>query len=387
MDLETIIKRINELEIQLDSIKKTLSSQNTKIGSLEDKTVNFLEKVREQKNEISRVSTSVSSLGQFDAALTKIRVDFSRQIEESEERQNLNLKMKEKLQSDQIRKNEQSIESLKDDLNEGFEEKIKQFIDQDTRVLQQFKEIESQVVKKLRSDDEFKSGFTMLQQDVSKNKKILDTVSVEFDAYKKRVEELRAKIDIITNDIKTNESQLNEIVATETERKQAYITYIDQQALTKNERERAWQEWRTQYEEAFQQVNKLLPELQKQQIDMEKTKQSFDSVIERIDRRANEITEMYRLMDEKFRQEWANYKSDLEKRSTGMKLVLDEKQTDLMGNFLAFRDRVVTLEDETHEMREALLLMSREIQKGMQSLMNMVHGWMDAFDKIKTNRS
>ena len=387
MDLETIIKRINELEIQLDSIKKTLSSQNTKIGSLEDKTVNFLEKVREQKNEISRVSTSVSSLGQFDAALTKIRVDFSRQIEESEERQNLNLKMKEKLQSDQIGKNEQSIKSLKDDLNEGFEEKIKQFIDQDTRVLQQFKEIESQVVKKLRSDDEFKSGFTMLQQDVSKNKKILDTVSVEFDAYKKRVEELRAKIDIITNDIKTNESQLNEIVATETERKQAYITYIDQQALTKNERERAWQEWRTQYEEAFQQVNKLLPELQKQQIDMEKTKQSFDSVIERIDRRANEITEMYRLMDEKFRQEWANYKSDLEKRSTGMKLVLDEKQTDLMGNFLAFRDRVVTLEDETHEMREALLLMSREIQKGMQSLMNMVHGWMDAFDKIKTNRS
>ena len=41
MDLETIVKRIDELENQLFSIKKAITNQNSKANQVEEKTMSF----------------------------------------------------------------------------------------------------------------------------------------------------------------------------------------------------------------------------------------------------------------------------------------------------------------------------------------------------------
>jgi TolA-binding protein len=65
---------------------------------------------------------------------------------------------------------------------------------------------------------------------------------------------------------------------------------------------------------------------------------------------------------------------------------MEDKQGGLDDKYNKLNDRIVELEDSTQEMQEALILMSREIQKGMQSLMNMVNGWMDAFGQIRSQK-
>ena len=47
---------------------------------------------------------------------------------------------------------------------------------------------------------------------------------------------------------------------------------------------------------------------------------------------------------------------------------------------------MLAVEDSTHDIQEVLMLMSKEIQTGMQSLMNMVNGWMEAFGELKPSR-
>jgi len=131
------------------------------------------------------------------------------------------------------------------------------------------------------------------------------------------------------------------------------------------------------------QMYKLIPELQKQQMEMNKTKDTFDEVIQRFERRANELTEMYRLMDEKLKKEWNTFKSDLEKRWSGISLLFEDKQEDLTSQIQKINDRMIKVEDDTHEMQEVLILMSKEIRKGMQGLMNMVNDWMDALEQLK----
>ena len=91
---------------------------------------------------------------------------------------------------------------------------------------------------------------------------------------------------------------------------------------------------------------------------------------------------MYRLMDEKFRKEWATYRSDSEKRWSNISMVLDDKQGGYSDQFKSLNERMILTEDSTREMQEVLLLMSTEIQKGMQNIMKMVNGWMDAFGQI-----
>jgi len=383
MDLETIVKRIEELESQLTSMKKAVSSHNSRIGDLDGKTDNLLEKNREQKNEVSRLSTSINGLGQFDAALTKIRVDFNRQLEEIEKRNQLNVKMLEKVHNDEVNSVNLTLEKSKKELSAQIDEKFKRFSEESARLNKAFKETDKKIDDRINSDESFRLNLSSLDSEIRQNKKVIDSLAADFDAVKKRIDEVRFKSDNILDDIRSNEIRLNEMIAMENERKQAFIEIIEQQTMMRNERERIWKDWETQFNDSINQVYKLIPELQNQQFEMKKTKESFEEVNQRFERRINELTEMYRLMDEKFRKEWATFKSDIEKRWSGVSLLLEDKQQDLSGDLQKINERILVVEDSTHDMQEVLLLMSKEIQKGMQGLMNMVNGWMDAFGQIK----
>jgi len=64
-------------------------------------------------------------------------------------------------------------------------------------------------------------------------------------------------------------------------------------------------------------------------------------------------------------------------------LLFEDKQEDLTSQIQKINDRMIKVEDDTHEMQEVLILMSKEIRKGMQGLMKMVNDWMDAFEQLK----
>ncbi len=383
MDLETLVKRIEEMENQLTSMKKTISSHNSRIGDLDGKADNLLEKTREQKNEISRISSSINRVGQYEPALTKVRVDFNRQLEEIEKRNQLNVKMLEKVHNDEVTSVNLALEKTKKELSAQIDDRFKRFSEENARLNKVFKETDKKIDDKINSDESFRLNLSSLDSEIRQNKKVIDNLAADFDAVKKRIDEVRFKSDNILDDIRSNEIRLNEMIATENERKQTFIEIIEQQTILRNERERIWKDWETQFDDSISQVYKLIPELQNQQFEMKKTKESFEEVNQRFERRINELTEMYRLMDEKFRKEWATFKSDLEKRWSGVSLLLEDKQQDLSGDLQKINERILVVEDSTHDMQEVLLLMSKEIQKGMQGLMNMVNGWMDAFGQIK----
>lgn len=386
MDFETVVKRIDELENQLFSIKKAITSQNIKANQVEEKAMNFLDKVKEQNNEISRINSIITGLGQFDTAITKTRIDLNRQIEEAEKRIQLNQKMQEKIKIEENKALIATIEKVKKDLNQSFDQKLVLVIDENSKQALRMKEIDQKLDLNMSNEGDYKMNLNILEQEVRQNKKVLENNAADSDAFNRRNDELRSKLDIISRDMRTYDNRLSEILATESERKQSYISFLEQQSIIKNERDRTWSEWTTQFEETISQVYKVLPELQSQQNEMKKTKALFDEVSQKFDRRTNEITEMYRLMDDKFRKEWATFKSDLEKRWSNVSLIMEDKQGGLDDKFLKLNERIVEIEDDSQEMQEALILMSREIQKGMQGLMNMVNGWMDAFGQIKSQK-
>ena len=386
MDLETVVKRIDELENQLSSIKTAITSQNAMFNQVEEKALGFLDRTKEQNNEISRINSIVTGLGQFDTAITKTRIDLNHQVEEAEKRIQLNQKMQEKIRTEEIKSLILTIEKVKKDLNQGFDQKLAPLIDEDAKQALRNKEEDRKIDLKIKNDEDFKVNLNILQQEIRQNKKVLENITSDHDVFSRRNDEVRSRLDIINRDMKTYDSRLSEILATESERKQSYISFIEQQSIIKNERDHTWSEWTAQFEETISQVFKVLPELQNQQAEMKKNKALFDEVSQKFDRRTNEITEMYRLMDDKFRKEWATFKTDLEKRWSNVSLILEDKQGGLDDKFLNINERIVEIEDDTQEMQDALILMSREIQKGMQSLMNMVNGWMEAFGQIKSQK-
>ena len=387
MDLDRALQTISELENEIAALKKSLSIQTSKTNNLDEKVSGFLGTIREQKKEVDRLNASVNGLGQFDSTITQLRVDFTRRMEEYEKRRLTDDKMRENLWRDEANGLNLAIEKLKQELAKDVDNKLKSSVDEIDRVLKHTKEIQTSTEQSLKSDEEAKGNINLLLRELKQLQKRMDNNSNEMENMRKRQDGIREKQDIILGDLRTNDSRLNEIITTESERKQTYINFVEQQTLTQRERDRIWNEWQQQFDDSIKQIYKLIPDLQNQQIELAKTKNTFEEVTKNFERRINEVTELYRLMDEKFRQEWATYKSDSEKKWSNISIVLEEKQTNLTEQLEKIKERMLTVEDGTHEMQEALLLMSKEIQKGMQGLMNMVNGWLDAFGQIKSSKN
>ena len=379
MNLEELILKIEKIDDQIKSFNKSFSAFNNKINEVDERTSGFLNLMRDEKKEIARLNSTVMGLGQFDAAITQVRVDFNRKLEEFQKQGKQEEQLRANLVAEDIKSIESMIEKTRTELTNEFDKKLTSFFEENTRQINRLREKEIEINEILKSSEDFKGVLNSFKQDLRRTVKQVENLRAEVGASRGKQDEIRSKLEVNSNSIRTNESRLNEMIMTETERKQVQLDFIVKQSLIQKERDRIWVEW----EQKFEEFSNLLPELKNQQLGLELSKNNFEDITQQFERRIKELTEMYRLMDEKFRKEWATYKADSEKRWSNISMVIDDKQGGYLGRFQSLKDRIVLVEDNTHEMQEVLLLMSTEIQKGMQNIMKMVNGWMDAFGQIK----
>ncbi len=383
MNLEELIQKIEKSDDQIVSINKSLSAFNNKINEVDDKTSGFLELMRNEKKEITRLNSIVMGLGQFDATITQMRVDFNRKINDLQKQRKQEEQLRANLVDEDFKSIQSLIEKTRTELTNEFDKKRISSLEENRRLINRLKEIEIESNEIIKSTKNYKGGLISFNQDLHRTIKQVENLHAEVGASRGIQDEIRSKLDVISNSLRNNESRFNEMIMTETERKQVQVDFIEEQLLIQKERDRVWAEWEGQFEKFSKQIFDLLPELQNQQLGLKQTKNNFEDVTQQFERRIKELTEMYRLMDEKFRKEWATYKADSEKRWSNISMVIGDKQGGYSDQFQSLKDRIVLAEDNTHEMQEVLLLMSTEIQKGMQNIMKMVNGWMDAFGQIK----
>ena len=385
MDLEKIVRRIDDLESELAALRKSITNQTTKANTMEEKTSILLNNIRAQKKEIDRLNTTISKFGYLDSTLSQLRVDITQKIEEMENRIVADSKMQDNLCLDEVKAVGKDIEKIKRELNSKLDRESKKQSEEIYKLTPRIKELEIKILEKKDSNEELQNSLNLYIQEINQFKKISNALSIEIENIKDRQDGLYQKQEGVFNNLLTHENRMTEIVAAEAARKQVFNKFIEQQTIAERERERVWKEWQQQFDESVKKMYQFIPELKNQQLEMSKRKETFDEVSDRFERRINEITELYRLLDEKFRQEWATYKSDSEKKWSNVSVVLEEKQENLTNQLAGIKERMLVVEDNTHDMQEILILMSKEIQKGMQSLMNMVNGWMEAFGEIKSS--
>jgi len=378
MNLDELIIKIDQFEDQIKSLNRSLSTITNKINEVDEKTSGFLDLMRDEKKELTRLNSAVMNLGQFDAAISQIRVDFSRRIDELQKKTEQEEKLRAKIVDENIRSTQSLIEKTRKELTDEFDKKTSTFLDENSRQLNRLKEIEAEFQNK-----SLEHNINSINQDLRRTVKQVENLQAEMGATREKSDEIRSKLEVNANSLRVNESRINELISTETERRQVQLDFFEKHLLIQNERDKIWGDWEQQFKEFSEQIFGLLPELKNQQLGLQQSKTNFEDISQQFDRRIKELTEMYRLMDEKFRKDWATFKADSEKRWANISMVIDDKQGGYTNQVQSLKDRMVLVEDNTNDMQEVLLLMSSEIQKGMQNIMKMVNGWMDAFGQIK----
>jgi flagellar motor component MotA len=114
---------------------------------------------------------------------------------------------------------------------------------------------------------------------------------------------------------------------------------------------------------------------------VKRSQEAFDDITQRFERRVNEITEMQRLTEERFRQEWVTFKADDQKRWTNYTLTQEEQQRENTRQFEKMIERLVTLEDSTQEVRDMLQEVVQETHARLQVLRAAFNETAEEFER------
>lgn len=386
MDLEQIIKRLDWLDDERRKDKLTIATLEEKVNNMAGSIPSLLQQIKEQSLELARLSASMPRFDQLETMIGQVRVETNRAVEAAErQRVERDRDIEKQRRADveglniaigDVRKGLDPIPELKRSLQARIEE--------DFRLGRLIEELEHKLTESSRGDEEYRRAQKLLEDAQRQDTKRLTDLQGEVAALRKRVEEQRGKSDLSAESLRKIEMRLSEFQAAEGERRQAQTAFIEKQNLLQVERDRIWKDWKVRFEvieKSAQNLDAQLQALDSTHRSIKRAQEGFEEISQRFERRINEITEMQRLSEDRFRQEWVSFKADDQKRWTNYTLSQEETQREVTRYFEKINERLVTLEDNAQEIRDLQRQITEETQKRLQSLLSTAHDWMEQYDK------
>jgi chromosome segregation ATPase len=256
--------------------------------------------------------------------------------------------------------------------------------DEEVLLRRAIEETRSKIDEVRREDEEYTRTFRLLEDGRRQDSKRILDLQGELTALRKRADDQRGHIELLNNGVRKIETRINELVTVEAERRDIVSTFLDKQNLTQVERERVWKEWQSRFETVEKQATDIeatLLNLGTTQREVTRAQGILEELSQRVDRRVNEITEIQRLSEDRFKQEWVTFKADDQKRWTNYTLTQEEQRDEVLRQFEKFSERVTQQEDSVQELQDLLNLVKELSEKRMQTLLALVHDWVSTYER------
>jgi chromosome segregation ATPase len=386
MEFEQIIKRLNWLEKERGKDKENIADLKAKVASLETSLNAANKQVKGLGKQIADVSSSAARLEQFNAMLVKQRADFNKALEANDKNSQRREAEAVKRHQSQLEEINKSVAELRKTFTPGeFNRKFKERAAETQRLINNIADLKTRVETAIQFSESVKQSLQSAEETRRNDLKRVADIQGEITAVRKRAEESREKATLNADGIRNIDNRITELLASEIERKQAQTAFLEQQSLAQVDRDRAWKEWREKVEEFKKDASGLDAHVQILDEALRGAKKAQETYLElntKLERRINEVTEMQRLTEDRLRQEWVSFKTDDQKRWTGYSLSSEESFRDIRKDVQKFDQRTAALDDASQTMQDQLHQVTDATEQQLQELMNVVHEWMTAYERI-----
>jgi len=273
-----------------------------------------------------------------------------------------------------------SVDALQD-LRRGLQGRV----EEDLRLARVFGDLEKKLVEFTHADDEIRRSVRSVDEARRNDVKRIADVQGELAAIRKRADDAREKSDLNSDSLHQLDNRINELLGSENDRRQAQLAFIEQQSMSTVERERGWKEMQTRFEGFTRQnanIDLQLVALEDTQRSVKRSQEAFEEMNTRIERRINEITEIQRLTEERFRQEWVTLKADDQKRWTNFTLTQDDWVKELRGELEKLNQRIAALDDIYQSLQDLVAQTTETTEIQLQELMNWAHEFLSNYERI-----
>ena len=345
-----------------------------RVDALEETRAKSASQLKEVMSEITRLAALAGRINQFDEALAKHRVEVSRHIEQSEKRRS----EKEARQED-IRKRDQAatakeLASLRTGLSrvDELERALEARREEDIRLTRSIREIGERLEDLSTKEEGQARDLAALEEGRKQDARRVADLESGLAGLSSKVDGLHGELDAAADRTRRLEIQLAELASAENERSEGQTVFLEQQSIKMAEFGRLMNEWHQSIEKFEAREVRLDDQARLFDESLRSLKQSrsdLDTMLERLERRIAEISEIQRLADDRMRQEWSNFQADDQKRWNAYKLTFDEhwREHDRLHDRMA-----QTLESQGEDLAQAMTTLVELGAVDRQRLMDLL---------------
>jgi len=371
---EQLEKRVEWLDNERRSDKTNLASLQNRLTVVEGENISLRKQIKEMEVTMTKLGNQISSMDKYDNRIERVNTDLTKQIRDVNERADANLTEAQKRLKLEIESTKRSVAEIFP-FTEQFEpirNELKIYKVEDARLARLIEELKVKIQDVGRFDEDYRRSLHLLEENRRQEAKRLTDLQGEVASVRKRVEETRSRFDAFNDSFRQLDGRIAELQTFEKDRKEAQSGFIDQVNSTLVDKEKIFKNW----EGRFSEIEKVNLNLNVQMDELEKSRKAVgaavanvDDITQRFERRINEISEIQRLNDERFRQEWTGFKSDDLKRWTNYMLGQEEASRDINQKLEETHRQLQDLGDTTQITRDELERLTKETVKHVQNIL------------------
>jgi hypothetical protein len=237
-------------------------------------------------------------------------------------------------------------------------------------------------------EEEYTRTMRLLEDGRRQDAKRIVDLQGEVNAMRKRMDDQRGQNELINTNLRKIETRLNELITVEDERREAMTQFLNKQAITQVERERTWKEWQTRFDTIEKQgvdIESQLVSLDNTHREVKRIQTNLEELTQRVERRISEITEIQRLSEDRFRQEWVTFKADDQKRWTNYTLTQEEQRNEAARQYGKLIEQTTHIEDELQDVKDLMQQANELVEKRLQTILTVAHEWVTTYERTMGN--
>lgn len=385
MDIEQASKTIQWLDDERRKDKQELTALQERLAAVTGENTSLTRRLQQLEADFAVLNGAVQKNIKVDQLLDGYRKEMTRQIEEIERRRTETEKENERLRKIERDSVNKSLAELRRSLDvlPKLERDIGGRHEEESRVNRMIGELQLKVGEFNKHVDERNRAVTVLDEGRRQDVKRIIELQTETADLRKRLEESRGKVEIVDDLARRTDARLAEVFVAENERKAAQSQWLEAQAVVQTERDRAWIDLKSHTEASLKSLEDYARRVDQYADafrDMRRIVEEARQMVDLVERRVIESAEVHRLAEERFRQDWASFLADDQKRWTTHMLLRDEQWREHDRNSAKQVEQLAEFSERLAEMSTSIRQLQALDAGRMQTLLNVVRELAAEYD-------
>ncbi|MBI4789730.1 MAG: hypothetical protein HY782_22085 [Chloroflexi bacterium] len=389
MDIDQLAKTTDWLDKERQKDQKRITELTERINALAGENNALTQRLKDMEGDLTKALTLAGRVGLVDNLVSQARIDVSKQIESLELRRAESEREMERLRQVEREGVNRSLADMKKSLNaiSRLDQDMIARKEEERRINKVLLDIQPKLEDISQRDEERSRGMSAIEETRRQDARRTMDAQTELSELRKSSDEHKVKFEVLEDLVRRNDARLGEMLALENDRRMTQGAWMESQALTGAERDRAWGELKQRADELLRQFDEFSRRMELYGETHRKMKQTLDDYhtnAERIDRRIGEAAEIQRLNDDRFKQEWNAFLADEQKRWTTHMLLRDEQWRDHDRQAGKLMDRVTAMEAQIADATGAVRNLQAIDQSRLQVLFQLIREGLAEYDQTMT---